>query len=589
MKKRWDIGLPRVLAMPIVCLLFFLCFFRGSSQECPSLISPLNGATSVSTNATIRWEPIVGVPGYILSLGTTPGGTDILDERNVGSSTTYISPTGLPENTQIFVTITLFFFNQPNITCDSQNFTTAPLAGPPACTSLSNPLNNSTAINAATTISWNFAPNATGYFLTLGTTLNGSEILNSLDVGNTQNYNPPTDLPAESDIYVTVVPYNRIGSPAACPTFRFSTAPVASLPACTSLITPFNGETNVPLSPTLEWNSVPDAIGYRVSIGTSPFDTDILEDAFFTNPATRVLNFEPNRTFFITIIPFNTAGEAIGCSQETFSTILGCGPYFDAISGELIVLNPEITFPDTIGICRDRDTTLISASGTADGYRWYAIGPNDSEVLISSNIDVLISEPGTYILEAYNTIAGMDGNFECVSSKIFEVEESEIARINNIRVTQQGDGIDIIIEAEGIGNYEYALDNEDGPYQNTNRFTGIAPGNHTVFVRDKNGCGIVKETIQQDLTVDGFPNFFTPNGDGVNDFWQYLLPAEMTGNPIVNIWIFDRYSNLLAQIDPQSQGWDGRLNGNALPESTYWFKAISIEEREIKGHFFLKR
>ncbi len=589
MKKRWDIGLPRILAMPIVCLLFFLCFFRGSSQECPSLISPLNGATSVSTNATIRWEPIVGVPGYILSLGTTPGGTDILDERNVGSSTTYTSPTGLPENTQIFVTITLFFFNQPNITCDSQNFTTAPLAGPPACTSLTNPLDNSTAINTATTISWSFAPNATGYFLTLGTTLNGGEILNNVDVGNTQNYNPPTDLPAESDIYVTVVPYNRLGSPAACPTSRFSTAPVALLPACTNLITPFNGETNVPLSPTLEWNSVPDAIGYRVSIGTSPFDTDILEDAFFTNPSTRVLNFEPNRTFFITIIPFNTAGEAIGCSQETFSTILGCGPYFDALSGELVVLNPEITFPDTIGICRDRDTTIISGSGTADGYRWYAIGPNESEVLISSNIDVLLSEPGTYILEAYNTIAGMNGSFECVSSKIFQVEESEIARVTNIRVTQQGDEIDILIESEGIGDYEYALDNEDGPYQNTNRFNGIVPGNHTVFVRDKNGCGIVQETIQQDLTVNGFPNFFTPNGDGVNDFWQYLLPAEMTGNPIVNIWIFDRHSNLLAQIDPQSQGWDGRLNGTALPESTYWFKAISIEEREIKGYFFLKR
>lgn len=204
-----------------------------------------------------------------------------------------------------------------------------------------------------------------------------------------------------------------------------------------------------------------------------------------------IIEWEPNRTFFINIIPFNVVGEGIGCSQEMFSKILGCGPYFYTVSGEFVVLNSGITFPDTIAICRDSNTNIKSATDSADGYRWYKLGPNNSEVLISSNADDQISESGTYIHEAYNTIAVMGESFECASSKAFRVEDSERAQTNNISVTQKGDGINLIVEVEGIGDYEFALDNEVRPYQNSNRFNGIAPGNPTVYVRDKNGCGTV--------------------------------------------------------------------------------------------------
>ena len=55
-----------------------------------------------------------------------------------------------------------------------------------------------------------------------------------------------------------------------------------------------------------------------------------------------------------------------------------------------------------------------------------------------------------------------------------------------------------------------------------NVFGGLASGSYTVYVRDKNGCGIVEESIVQDLTLEGFPNFFSPNGDGIND--EFFIP-----------------------------------------------------------------
>lgn len=589
MKKNWNISLPKILAMPLTFMVFFISFSQIIAQDCPALLNPLNGSDLAPLNSTIRWEPVIGVPGYILSLGTTEGGTDILNGQNLGASNSYTPSTGLPENTKIFVTITLFFFNQPNIVCDSQSFTTAILSEAPECTTFNIPQENALDVNTATNITWNASISATGYFLTIGTSMNGGEIVDNLDVGNTLSYNPTADLPEETTFYISVIPYNRIGLSIDCNSSIFATAPKADLPFCSTMITPFNGETNVPLSPVLEWNEVPNATGYRVTIGTSPFESNILEDAIFFKTSTIVIDFEPNRTFFITIIPFNDAGDAIGCKQETFSTLLGCGPYFDPLTGELQVLNPEITFPDTVIICLNSESNIISATDQADGYRWFKVDGTGNETLLSSSSDVSISEVGDYVYEVYSVFEDSGRLFECSSSKSFAVEASNSPVIKNILVTNLANTSNYEVLTTEPGSFEYALDNENGPYQDSNRFNGITLENHTVYVRDKRGCGMVNQPIEQDLTVEGFPNFFTPNGDGVNDYWQFIPPAATGENNVLNIWIFDKFGALLAQIVPNSVGWNGDFNGRALPESNYWFRAISNNNKVIKGHFSLKR
>ena len=589
MKEIWDIRLPQLLALPILFVALFFTCLKSIAQECPSLLNPTDGAISVPVNSPITWESVTGVPGYIISLGTTAGGNDIVNERNVGTSTSFSPPTGLPENTEIFVTITLFFFNQPNIVCDIQSFTTAALTEVPDCVPSTLPSNNANNINTSTNISWSPASGAFGYILSIGTTLNGSEILNNLDMGNNLSYNPPTDLPSEANIFVNIIPYNSIGMATGCNTIFFTTAEAAILPQCTSMITPFDGETNVPLDKFLEWNPVPNATGYRVSIGTSPFETNILENAILFKNSTVIIDLEPNRTFFISIIPFNDAGEAIGCSQETFSTILGCGPYFDPISGDLIVLNPQLTFPDTISICDGNELNRITATDEADGYRWYQLDERGNESLLSSSSEVFIDTEGKYIYEAYVVLEDSGSTFECSSSKMFEVTISEAPKIEDVSVDIGANSLNYIINTTTPGNYEFALDNENGPYQDSNRFNNISLQNHTVYVRDKEGCGTVEWLVEQDLTVNGFPKFFTPNGDGVNDFWGFIPPIETGESNISVIYIYDRFGSLLAQLSPDTKGWNGIFNGRPLPESDYWFKALTISNKEVKGHFSLKR
>jgi len=128
------------------------------------------------------------------------------------------------------------------------------------------------------------------------------------------------------------------------------------------------------------------------------------------------------------------------------------------------------------------------------------------------------------------------------------------------------------------------LDNINGPYQDENVFENVSPGLHTVYIRDKNDCGIVEDNV----SVIGFPKFFTPNGDEHNATWQVYginTPNQVNSK----IYIFDRYGKLITKLDPQGPGWDGTYNGNNMPSNDYWFYVILQDGREFRSHFALKR
>ena len=571
--------------------LLLLSIFTASlswAQECPSLLSPIDGEVDVPVTTTISWESVVGVSGYRISLGTNPGSGDIVNEQNVGNATTFTPPLGLPESTEIFVTIILFFFNQDDIVCPSQSFRTQDVTLTPQCSQLTSPQDGAIDVPITTNLFWQYAPLATGYRITIGTSPGSGDIVNNQDVGNVLMFNPPGDLPIGVTIYVKIIPYNENGSAQGCPEESFTTADLGDPPVCTQLISPLDGATNVELSPLLEWEPVPGATGYIVFLGRTPFENDVLDGTIFNTNSTFVLNFEANNTYFIRIIPFNKAGAAQGCEQESFSTILGCGPFIDDDTGEVIYLNPEIDFPDQVSICENDIPTQITTTDEADGFRWYQIDSTGNETVISEGSSVDISETGLYRYEAY-TIINQDGIvIECPTSKEFTVVSSSTARIDDIAIEIVNQQFNITIVVSGIGDYEFSLLDSTGIYSDNNVFNGLDEGTYTVYVRDKNRCGTVEETFQLRLRPPGFPQFFTPNGDGFNDYWQYIRPKENALN-IRYIFIYDRMGKLMIIIKPDSQGWDGFYHGNPLPSSEYWYRALLWDGKQLRGHFSLIR
>ncbi|HRQ30120.1 MAG TPA: BspA family leucine-rich repeat surface protein [Saprospiraceae bacterium] len=72
---------------------------------CTTVNYPLDEAENVRVDAVFTWEPSGFARGYRLSIGTTPGGTDILDHMDVGNNTSYQPEVPLPCGAQLFTTI----------------------------------------------------------------------------------------------------------------------------------------------------------------------------------------------------------------------------------------------------------------------------------------------------------------------------------------------------------------------------------------------------------------------------------------------------------------------------------------------------
>jgi gliding motility-associated-like protein len=246
----------------------------------------------------------------------------------------------------------------------------------------------------------------------------------------------------------------------------------------------------------------------------------------------------------------------------------GC---FDINDFTITVEKPfEVILPQDVFVCDNLNETvpLFTDSGYAY-YQWSTgeEGPNLYEIAISSSGDywVIVTDESGCKVKGETFVEG--GEAAVISNIIVE----DFLYLHNY----------IVVEVEGSSEYEYALDYQFF-FQDDNRFTKVSRGYHTVFVRDKQGCGVTSQVV---LVLD-YPRFFTPNNDGFHDTWQIIGIDEL---PATRIKIYDRYGKILKELSPQSPGWDGIYNGNALPASDYWFTLFLEDGRQYKGHLTLKR
>jgi gliding motility-associated-like protein len=268
-----------------------------------------------------------------------------------------------------------------------------------------------------------------------------------------------------------------------------------------------------------------------------------------TNPTSYNLSVG-NRIIYVRIDSPNTCHQVVELNLTLFS-------------------KPFLNINDIMPICEGASIT-ISAGNGFDDYLW-STG--------ETTATVIINQPGTYSI----TVAENHGSLVCSSTKNFSVVNSNIGTITQIISsdwTANENTISVLLSSNSDGNYEYSLDGIT--YQNSPIFNGLESGEYTVYVNDKNGCGEVKE----DVYLLMYPKFFTPNGDGYNDFWKIKFSEN---EPHLMVTIFDRYGKFIKQFDSSSQGWDGNYLGEQLPSTDYWFVVTRENGKEFKGHFTLKR
>ena len=252
-----------------------------------------------------------------------------------------------------------------------------------------------------------------------------------------------------------------------------------------------------------------------------------------------------------------------------------------------VYAKPEFELEESAIYCLNLPPIIVSTFNPSGdySYEW----KDETGVIVSSKPFAKISSAGDYTVIA----TSKEG---CKSNpKTITIEASSIASlsINDVIIVDDSDNNSITISTTnlGVGEYEFALQKENEFmtfYQDEPYFDSLFPGIYTIFIRDKNNCGIA----QLNVPVIGFPKFFTPNNDGFNDSWTVLGVNDFFYSTS-NIYIFDRFGKLITQVNPNGEGWNGTFNGRNLPSTDYWFSVKLIDNigniRIRKGHFSLIR
>ena len=278
------------------------------------------------------------------------------------------------------------------------------------------------------------------------------------------------------------------------------------------------------------------------------------------------------------ILRRNTYRNTIPYHQTIYARIENSNACYGIKEIDLIVKKlPNLNADSTVNYCLNQYPEPIILEAGVDDENIFSFNWSTGETTNTIEINM----PGTYKVSVGNE----DG---CFKERVITVEPSNIATIESVEVIDFSENNIITVLTSGEGIYEYALYDDKGiyyNYQDRNTFENIGPGIYTINVRDvKNDCGITQEPV----SIIGFPKYFTPNNDGINDTWQVYGVSDIF-QPNSLIFIYDRYGKLVKQLSPASKGWDGNFNGEPLPNNDYWFAVTLQDGRIFKNHFSLKR
>lgn len=194
---------------------------------------------------------------------------------------------------------------------------------------------------------------------------------------------------------------------------------------------------------------------------------------------------------------------------------------------------------------------------------------------IKDGVDYLtnIKTLGTYTLTLTNSLG-------CTYTTTFKVLNEETPRI----VSLTGKNDYYAIKAEGITGRKIVYSLDLIHWQDSNVFYNLEAGDYTFYVKyaDSDCYG---DSIKG--KIFNLKNAFSPNGDGINDYWELTGLDVFSNNSTLQI--FDRYGNMVyKEVSNTEFRWDGKSNSRVLNSDTYWFVITAGDERIYKGWIYLK-
>ncbi len=303
--------------------------------------NPADDATGVAIDHQISWAEAATATGYVLSIGTSAGATDVFTNFNLVMGTDAVvsdgvvtfthSPTWHAYSTEYFWTVVPFNASGSATGAVEWSYTIMAAPVPAAATNLS-PADGATEQTLDVLLEWDLSTGATGYLFNLGTD-NPPTNVASLDLGETSDfYQNPALIEYGTTYYWSVTPYNSYGQATSTEVLSFTTM-AQPVPVAAMNPNPADDAMDVTLDHQISWDESATATGYLLSIGTSAGATDIFTDfnlvmgtdAFVSEGVVTFTHsptwHEYSSEYFWTVVPFNASGSATGAVEWSYSTM----------------------------------------------------------------------------------------------------------------------------------------------------------------------------------------------------------------------------------------------------------------------------
>ena len=399
-------------------------------------LTDAGGTTTTLTQLVANWTAATdaesGITGYVLSIGTTPGGSNTYASQSVGL-TTSATITGLTLTVGQTYYISVAAVNGAGLTgsaVTTDGIQAVDSTPPTAAGSLTDAGATTTTLTQLVA-NWTAATDAesgvTGYVLSIGTTPGGSNTYASQSVGLTTSATiTGLSLTVGQTYYISVAAVNGAGLTGSAVTtdgIQAQATPDTTPPSTASSLQGVGGNTTTSTNMlSASWTAATDGesgiAGYVVSIGTTPggSDTYASQSVGLTTSATITgLSLTVGQTYYFSVAAVNGQG-------LTGSPVVG--------TGITVVAPTDTTAPGAVGSLALTGGGSSYTTGTNLAVNWTAATDTESGVS-GYSVSVVLAD-GTVL--SSSTVTGASATFTGLSLTAGQTFTVQVQAIN-------GDGL----------------------------------------------------------------------------------------------------------------------------------------------------
>jgi gliding motility-associated-like protein len=271
-----------------------------------------------------------------------------------------------------------------------------------------------------------------------------------------------------------------------------------------------------------------------------------------------------------------TSGALTNLGAGTYQLYLtdqnGCENYYNTYT---VAELPEYQVVSGGTVTNDQcnlGTGSISAADIEGGlppytYTWY----NSSNQHIGTGPTISNLTAGTYTLNVMSARCGESNTLYTVANETADIAAPSVS---NVQLCSSGNAIITVNNPSSSTVYRlYANPTDTQPLaeQKGGRFMVSVIGNTSFYISQLNGtCESARAEVKVSvgLSALNIANTFTPNGDGINDFW---VINGIANYPAAEVQVFTRNGQRIFESKGYVTPFDGTFDGKNLPEGVYYY------------------